>query len=412
MSVPRIMIVEDMATISLYAKKILLNKGFDVVAVVKSGEEAILKAEELKPDLILMDILLEGDMDGIETTHIIHRNNRIPILYMTGGTEEEYLERALETAPYGYIFKPFDSISLYTVVRNAIHKHELEQRLRQEERRFKLTIEGLSCGLVYAKVIWNENKLIEDLQILEINKYLLSMFGLERSHLMYQSYIGFMSFFHNYFSGWKNIYKKILINKKQMKVLYFDSKYRTRFSIKAFSPEEDYLVFLIEDLNREEELNRNLKVNDAREEKIQSSTQNVRDGLTLSDYHNSRGMNFDFQNLSSAINYVLIGISASERINYWNKTAEQLFGLDEDAVLGRKFYSLSIQWRWEEIFQGIADSYIEGRFIDLPLLTLRTKQGKEIKLELCLNPVRDDQGQIQGCLILGREAANSGKGGS
>ncbi|MEA1984523.1 MAG: response regulator [Euryarchaeota archaeon] len=125
-----ILVVEDEAIVAMSIKKALEKDGYSVSSIATSGEEAIKKADLLYPDLVLMDILLKGDMDGIEAAGTIREKFDIPIIYLTAHTDEETLERAKATQPYGYISKPFKEEDLRANIEIALHKHENEIRLK------------------------------------------------------------------------------------------------------------------------------------------------------------------------------------------------------------------------------------------------------------------------------------------
>jgi PAS domain S-box-containing protein len=134
MATARIMVVEDERIISMSVQQTLKGMGFGIAAVATSGKEAIQKAEETQPDLILMDIGLKGDLDGIETAGQINARFDVPIIYLTADDYEQTLQRAKNTEPYGYILKPFQKRELYTTIEMALHRHRLERKLRERER--------------------------------------------------------------------------------------------------------------------------------------------------------------------------------------------------------------------------------------------------------------------------------------
>ena len=108
MAKTEILIVEDERITAEDIRLSLGGLGYAVTGMASSGEEAIRKAEELHPDLVLMDIVLGGDMDGIEAAEIIRARFNIPVVYLTAYADEKRLERAKVTQPFGYILKPFD----------------------------------------------------------------------------------------------------------------------------------------------------------------------------------------------------------------------------------------------------------------------------------------------------------------
>lgn len=134
----KILIVEDEWIVAKSIKKMLCNFGYNVSYIASSGEEAIKKTEELKPDLILMDIILKGPMDGIEASMKIKSLVNIPVIYLTANADEITLERARISEPYGYILKPFEERDLQISIYMALYKHSMENKLRESEERFRL----------------------------------------------------------------------------------------------------------------------------------------------------------------------------------------------------------------------------------------------------------------------------------
>jgi len=137
----KVLVVEDEGIVARDMQETLESWGYAVPAVVSSGEAAIHKATELQPDLVLMDIVLKGDMDGIEAAAQIHTRFDIPVIFVTAYTDEEMLRRARITEPFAYILKPFDERELHTNIQMALHKHEIERRLRESEARYRAVVE-------------------------------------------------------------------------------------------------------------------------------------------------------------------------------------------------------------------------------------------------------------------------------
>ena len=116
----RILIVEDEPIIGQDIRDILQNLGYEVSEVVSSGEEAVEKSFSMKPDIILMDIALSGEIDGIDAVKEIRKKLDIPIIYLTAHTEEVTFKRARETEPYGYLVKPVGKNDFYTAIETAL----------------------------------------------------------------------------------------------------------------------------------------------------------------------------------------------------------------------------------------------------------------------------------------------------
>ena len=145
----KVLVVEDEIIVAENIKKILENVGYAVVGVVDSGREAIKHTENTRPNLVLMDIKLKGDMDGIEAAGEIHSRFDVPIIYLMAYADEDTLQRAKLTEPFGYILKPFEERGLQTIIETALCKYKMEKNLRESEERYRFLIEkqgeGIAC---------------------------------------------------------------------------------------------------------------------------------------------------------------------------------------------------------------------------------------------------------------------------
>ncbi|SMC96253.1 CheY chemotaxis protein or a CheY-like REC (receiver) domain [Desulfocicer vacuolatum DSM 3385] len=131
METASVLIVEDEFIIAKDIQASLENMGYLVCAIVSSGEAAIKKLEQENPDLVLMDIILKGKMDGIEAAMQIRSLFNIPIVYLTAYADEDTLERAKITEPYGYVIKPFNDRELRIAIEMATYKHKMETKQEQ-----------------------------------------------------------------------------------------------------------------------------------------------------------------------------------------------------------------------------------------------------------------------------------------
>ena len=136
----QIMIVEDERIVAEDIKNNVQSLGYDVSAVVSSGEEALKKVVENKPNLVLMDIKLKGDMDGIEAAGMIRSLANIPVVYLTAHSDENTLRRAKITEPFGYVIKPFKNRNLHIAIEMALYKWRMERMVKEGERWFSTTI--------------------------------------------------------------------------------------------------------------------------------------------------------------------------------------------------------------------------------------------------------------------------------
>ncbi|KXS44290.1 MAG: response regulator receiver protein [Methanohalophilus sp. T328-1] len=123
----RILVVEDEAIVAMVIKRRLQDLGYIVSGVASTGKDAITKVEGTFPDLVLMDIRLKGDMDGIEATKTIKDRFSLPVVYLTAHSDDVTFKKAKETDPDGYILKPFTEKDLSTTIEIALHKFRKEK---------------------------------------------------------------------------------------------------------------------------------------------------------------------------------------------------------------------------------------------------------------------------------------------
>jgi PAS domain S-box-containing protein len=142
------MVVEDERIIARDILESLNRMGYEVPAVAATGDEAIAKAGAANPDLVLMDIMLEGDMDGIQAADQILRRYDIPVVFLTAYGDDSTLQRAKLSGPFGYTLKPFEDRELHTTIEVALHKHKLESRLKESERWLSTTLQSIGDAVI------------------------------------------------------------------------------------------------------------------------------------------------------------------------------------------------------------------------------------------------------------------------
>ncbi len=144
----RILIVEDEGIVAEDIQDILANLGCSVTGIASSGEEAVRMASETRPDLVLMDIMLGGDMDGVETAQRIYDSLNVPVVYLTAYADENTLQRAKMTGAFGYILKPFEERDLRSTIAVALHKHRTESELRESAWRSSAALRSVGNAVI------------------------------------------------------------------------------------------------------------------------------------------------------------------------------------------------------------------------------------------------------------------------
>ncbi|MEM1308525.1 MAG: EAL domain-containing protein [Cyanobacteria bacterium P01_H01_bin.153] len=147
MASSKILVVEDEIVIAMDLQATLMELGYDVPEIVTSGEEAIETALEMRPDLVLMDINLSQALDGIDAAQQITQQLDIPVIYLTAYADDETLQRAQHTKPFGYLLKPFDLRELKANVEIAFHKHQVDRRLKQNQQWLLGVLNSISEGV-------------------------------------------------------------------------------------------------------------------------------------------------------------------------------------------------------------------------------------------------------------------------
>ncbi len=149
----RILIVEDELYIAQSIQHHLEKLGYEIIAYISSGEQAVQMVRETEPDLVLMDIQLQGSMDGVEAATHIHEYTDIPIIYITAYANEELLQRVKMTSPFGYILKPFQERELYAVIETTLYKYRVDKAARQSDARYRQLFKTMTSGVAVYEAV-------------------------------------------------------------------------------------------------------------------------------------------------------------------------------------------------------------------------------------------------------------------
>lgn len=127
-----IFIVEDESIVAKDIQNNLIKLGYNVLGIANNGKDAIEQIKDLNPDVVLMDIMIKGDLTGIEVAEQIRKFVNVPVIFLTAYADESTLSRAKVTEPYGYILKPFKEIDLHSTIEMAVYKHQKDAALQKE----------------------------------------------------------------------------------------------------------------------------------------------------------------------------------------------------------------------------------------------------------------------------------------
>jgi PAS domain S-box-containing protein len=148
MAQTKILVVEDEGIVALEIQSRLINMGYDVHDLVATGEAAIERALATHPDLVLMDIRLKGNIDGVVAADHIRLISDIPVIFLTAYADADTLRRAKVTEPYGYILKPFEERELHIAIEMALYKYQMEQKLKEHERWLATTLNNIRDAII------------------------------------------------------------------------------------------------------------------------------------------------------------------------------------------------------------------------------------------------------------------------
>lgn len=144
----KVFVVEDETIVSMEIQDRLMGLGYSVCGAATSGEEAISKIRATKPNIVLMDIRIKGDMDGIMVATKLKEEMDLPFVFLTAHSDDATLQRAKSTGPFGYLLKPFEERVLNTTIEMALYRHEMDIKLKESERWFSTTLKSIGDAVI------------------------------------------------------------------------------------------------------------------------------------------------------------------------------------------------------------------------------------------------------------------------
>src|SRR5262245_61084592 len=144
----RVLVVEDEAIVARDVATQLADLGYEVAGIAATGDEALAQVASTRPDLVLMDIVLPGAIDGVEAAETIRRMFDIPVVYLTAYDDDTILERAKITQPFGYIVKPLQERELYKTIEIALYMHDMQHKAREREQWLATTLASIGDAVL------------------------------------------------------------------------------------------------------------------------------------------------------------------------------------------------------------------------------------------------------------------------
>ncbi len=357
-----ILIVEDTYPVYLFLETLLEENSYHVFDCITAGEDVYGSVKENQPDLILMDIILEGQMDGITAAKQVMKDFNIPVIFISANTDEDNLNNAALTAPYGFIVKPINENELITVVKSAEYRFKLEKELIEKEKKYRLLFENMHDGFVYLKYDTGGSQDNGDFIFLDVNDAFIRLFNIGPEELLGHSVAEIYPEIDTVQENWKEILADVATNSQSLKVSTYIKEMNRWFDFSLYSPKKNYVSIIFEDITEQVIIQNSLKEN---EEKFRSITTTANDAIVMMD---DKGT-----------------------VQFWNRSAEKIFGYTDSEVMGRPLYELIIpDYKIKGHLDGIekwivsGKGDIVGKTTTMPAIR---KNGESLYVELSLSSV-------------------------
>ncbi len=364
----KILVVEDEILVAKDIQTTLTDLGYSCPEIASNHGEAIQKTKEIVPDLVILDIKLNGGKDGIKTAEMINKEFDLPIIYLTAYADKETLKRAKITEPAGYILKPFEERELHSNIEMAFYKHEMErERIIRNE-----AIESSINGILLSDLDGNIN--YANMSFLKMWKYKA------KDEVINSPIVKF----------WRNKGKTVEIMDELFKNGYWHGE---------LTAEKKNGKFF------EVEISANIVKNKKNEPICILAS-----FIDISDRKKAENKLLQTKNhLQDIINStaeIVISFDKNNKLSIWNKTAEYLTGYKKRSVLGNKIEKIEIFNDPEKIIENMEKVKSSGRKVNEELI-LNTIDGTKKILSMSFMSVTDEEGKYSGSLLVGEDITHN-----
>ncbi|MBN1534687.1 MAG: PAS domain S-box protein [Spirochaetes bacterium] len=421
----RILIVEDESIVSITTRKMLERRGYAVAGIASTGEEAIAMVRERVPDLILMDIMLNGRIDGIAASREIRAFADVPVVFMTAYSDQETLERAKSIQPYGYLVKPVGEKELHTTIEIAHYKHDMERKLRSSEERYRQLFTEMLDGYALHEMIYDEHGKPLDYRFISINPAFEKLTGLTAEGVIGRTVKEVLPGIDRF---WIDTYGRVALTGQEVRFDQFEPGLGRYYQVYAFRPMKDQFVAVFQDVTdrvkaneelkqKHEELERaNLRLQQSYEE-MESSNQELQaafeelEATSEELIENNRALEIAQQELEEtnermsallgALPDILFETDGEGRICDFRAHDESTLYLPPEEFLGKKVPEVLPPHASSVIMEAIEEACrtgsARGFSYSLPIgseemwfeLTIMKKKGAKRREERCVVLVRD-----------------------
>lgn len=365
-----ILVIEDEAIVAMDISNTLESVGYNVLSWIKSGEEALEFLKERRPDLILMDIKLKGELDGIQTADQIRNLYNLPVIFLTAFSDKETLDRAKLSLPYGYITKSYNINDLRSTIEMALYKHRMEKKLHEQQQVMDVSLNNIEAAVITAD---------RDGKVRFINRAAEKLLGVTDQARVIGAPIDALGFVLSCGGGERKRPSQLLEEKNIPR--------RLRCTCLSGSMEEGVPAEIhIHGYGntRGEVLGYVYVLRDTREE------------IRFYDVQSRLASIVEFSDDA------IISLSLDGTILSWNNAATRMFGYSSKEVIGKNFIILTPAFL-PDFFPELLDKMREGKHID-PFETIRKRKDEGfLHVSIMLSPIRNREGVLNGVSVIARD---------
>ena len=275
----KILIVEDEAIIAMEIESQLQSLGYEVTSIVDTGEKAIEKAEVDKPDLILMDIRIKGEMDGIDTAEEIRNRFGIPVIFSTAYLDENRIERAKITMPFGYVLKPIQERDLRVTIEMALYvsrgdveRRKVETSLFESEQKYRSLFEKMINGFALLEMIYSDDGKTIDCRYLDANPAHEKLTGLKSKDIIGKTA---RECIDNLEDAWIENYEQVEKTGEPMQIENYVDGLKSWYKVFAYRPKSGLVAVVFENITERKQAEEALKESEEKFRTVITNSQAV-----------------------------------------------------------------------------------------------------------------------------------------
>jgi len=380
----KILIVEDEQIMAIDLKENLEDMGFIVTGITDTGEQTIEKIKETQPDLVIMDIVIEGNIDGIETAGYIRKMFNIPVIYLTAFTDAETMARAKLSEPFAYLIKPYNEWELKFIIEIATYKHRLERGLSESEKSYRTLAENLP-GIVYRNHTRENNKVeFFNNMIRELTGY--STGDLTGGEVCALAPLMIPADKKEVTAQVEQAIQKTRPFEIEYRVTHKNGTIRYFFERGKVVPGKDSRPLFIDGVI--------FDISDRKQ--VEEALQKERDRA---------------QRYLDVAGVIMLVINANHKVELINRKGCEILGYSEAEILGKNWFDLTIPENERDTMKEIFTRLMKGeegqfKYFENPIIT---KQGEERTIAWTNTSLKDEKGTINGTLSSGLDVSERKK---